>query len=102
MSKVYSFRLSDDNPREVQAKEVIEAWMEEGYSIRYLVTDALVSFSQKKSGREDWSSLMEYLENIIQKMETREYKQDINQENSNLPSSFVSAVKKSAKSGIRS
>ena len=102
MSKVYSFRLSDENPREVQARKVIEARMEEGYSIRYLVTDALVSFSQNKNGREDWSALMEYLENIIQKIETREYKQDVNPEDSNLPSLFVDAVKKSAKSGIRS
>jgi hypothetical protein len=42
MSKVYSFRLGDENPRESQAMAVIEAWMEEGYSLRQIITRALV------------------------------------------------------------
>ena len=51
MSKVYSFRLDDDNPREAQARGVIKAWMGEGYSLRHIITDALlINFLQEKWG----------------------------------------------------
>ena len=42
MSKVYSFRLDNNNPREAQAREVMEAWADEGYSLRQVVVDALL------------------------------------------------------------
>ena len=42
MSKVYSFRLDENNPREAQAREVINAGAEDGYSLRYIVTEALL------------------------------------------------------------
>jgi hypothetical protein len=48
MSKVCSFRLNDDNLREAQARTVIEAWVEGRYSLRYIITEALlISFDNK-------------------------------------------------------
>ena len=48
MSKVFSFRLNDDNPREAQAREEIKAWVKEGYSLRYIITEALlIDFDNK-------------------------------------------------------
>ena len=43
MSKVYSFRLDENNPREAQAREVIDAWVSKGYSLRHILTEALNS-----------------------------------------------------------
>lgn len=50
MSKVYSFRLDENNPREAQAREVIEAWVEEGYSLRYAVVEALITYKKMEAG----------------------------------------------------
>ena len=47
ISKENSFQLSDNHPREAQAREVNEAWKGNGYSLRNIVTEALISFSQK-------------------------------------------------------
>lgn len=47
MSKVYSFKLNDDNPREAQAREIIEAWVEERYSLRHIITEALLIYLKK-------------------------------------------------------
>ena len=48
MSKVYSFRLCDENPREAQAREVIEAWVEEGYLFRYIIVESLISYKKNE------------------------------------------------------
>jgi hypothetical protein len=99
MSRVYSFRLSDNNPREAQARGVIEAWVEEGYSLRFLMTDALIFFSQK-NGAEDLNPLMDYLEDFLEKFQAGHHNQTNDQGNSNLSKSFIVAVKNSAKTGL--
>jgi hypothetical protein len=43
MSKVYSFRI-ENNPREAQAREVIDAWVTQGYSLRHIIVCALISY----------------------------------------------------------
>lgn len=45
MSKVYSFGLDENNPREAQVREVIEAWVSQGYSIRPVV-EALIQLER--------------------------------------------------------
>jgi hypothetical protein len=44
MSKVISFRLDPNNPREAQALGVLLAKREDGYSTRDVLTDALIEF----------------------------------------------------------
>ncbi|MBI9045525.1 MAG: hypothetical protein JEZ06_13630 [Anaerolineaceae bacterium] len=51
MSKIYSFRLNENNPREAQAREVIEPWRKEGHSIRYMLP--LVLLKAQANGRID-------------------------------------------------
>jgi len=99
MSKVYSFRLDDDNPREAQAREVMEAWADEGYSLRHVVVDALIYF--KKSGLEqDYLNLiMEQLKNLSLSMKNKPATRDT--PNATLSNSFLGAVKNSAKNGLR-
>lgn len=98
MSKVYSFRLSDDNPREAQAREVIEAWVEEGYSLRHVVVEALLSHKKKEAGRGELSSVVVQLQNLILSLD-KEPATNINS-NISLPNSFLDAVKQSVHSGV--
>ena len=69
MSKVYSFRLSDDNPREAQAREVIEAWVGKGFSLRHIITKVLLISIEKKFGDEKIYPLLKQIERMILDME---------------------------------
>ena len=104
MSKVYSFRLSNDNPREAQAREVIEAWVEEGYSLRLLVTDALVNFRKQSYKTSVMDEILRQLDNIQDMLDRGQMATNINGNptNHSLSSGFVEAVKMNIKSGIRS
>jgi len=42
MSDIISFWLAKDNLREEKARRVLKAWYEEGYSVRYVITEALL------------------------------------------------------------
>ena len=48
MSKVISFRLNPDNPREAQALEILISKQSEGFSSRRLLTDALISMETRR------------------------------------------------------
>lgn len=99
MSKVYSFRLSDNNPREAQAREVIEAWVAKGFSLRQIIVKSLIALSQDNKNIADTSVLIEYLEKRF--IELLHDKQNGNLEKPNLPSTFLQAIRNSAKSGIQ-
>jgi hypothetical protein len=43
MSEVISFRLDRDNPREAQALAVLRRGQEAGYSVRHILTEALLA-----------------------------------------------------------
>jgi hypothetical protein len=101
MSKVYSFRLSDDNPREAQAREVIEVWAEDGYSLRHLVVDAMLIYSRNKFNNEDLNTIAEYLEKILIRIEQNKYNTMVEQKTPTLSSAFVTSVKDSVKTGLR-
>lgn len=45
MSEVISFRLDENNPCEAQARAVLKAWADKGYSVRHVLTEALCSLS---------------------------------------------------------
>ena len=46
MSDVISFRLDKDNPREEKARQVLKYWYEEGYSLRHIMTEALLRLDE--------------------------------------------------------
>ncbi|MBC8508820.1 MAG: hypothetical protein H8D34_28515 [Chloroflexi bacterium] len=97
MSKVYSFRLSEDNPREALAREVIEAWVLKGYSLRYIVTEALLGFKTTESSANDLSDIVEQIRELI--TEPRETPQSKATSNNVLTSNFVKSIKTSVKTG---
>jgi len=44
MSEVISFRTNKDNPREAQAIEVLKTWVDQGYSVRHVLAEALLAY----------------------------------------------------------
>jgi len=60
MSKVISFRLDEDNPREAQALAVLKARCIQGHRTRAIIAEALIVLeeaSQKSRTKEDDESL---------------------------------------------
>ena len=49
MSRVTSFRLSKENPREAKAYEVLRAWRLKGHSARHTITKALLRISEPRT-----------------------------------------------------
>ena len=47
MSKVISFRLNPDNPREAEALSVLEKWQNQGFSTRHTITEAIIKLETK-------------------------------------------------------
>lgn len=97
MSKVYSFRLDGDNPREAQAKGVIQAWVGEGYSLRHVVVEALLSFHNKDVGHSELNEVIEQLQDLILTLDRSPASKS---SDTLLSNSFLDAVKHSAKSGV--
>jgi len=98
MSKVYSFRLSGDNPREAQAKGVIQAWVTEGYSLRHVVVDALLSYKKEAAGQDELNSVVEQLQDLILALDKQPSPKS---SEASLSSSFLDAVKQSARDGVK-
>ena len=65
MSKVYSFRLDENNPREAQAKEVIDAWVSQGYSLRNKLVDLLIHSQEKSVQDIQFEKIFEHIENLV-------------------------------------
>ena len=110
MSEVISFRLSKDNPREVQAFEVLKAWSDKGYSTRHIITEALLNLDESKPEAkiamideltETLSQVGHLLEQIGDRKSSSATRQSESQSRAKLTSGFVASVKKSAKSGLK-
>lgn len=105
MSDVFSFRLSDKNPRETQAREVIEAWAKQGYSLRHILTEALLLLGNHennsvKSG--DIAETVDRLSRLVERLEDRLEVVPAGQPvNSELSTAFLASIKMAAKPGIR-
>ena len=97
MSKVYSFRLNENNPREAQAKEVIDAWVSKGYPLRHVITKALLKLSTIENGEGDLSDIVEQIRELFTGLEGSH---PIPKTSSNaLSPSFVESIRLSMKSG---
>ena len=94
MSKVYSFRLSEDNPREAQARE--------GYSLRHIITEVLLITFENNKGDEEVINLLAQIKKMIFELESIGIL-DYNDEpkTTDLPASFIVAVKNATKNGLR-
>lgn len=102
MSKVYSFRLDSDNLREALAIEVIDARVTRGYSLRRILTDALINLEENAGNVKNWDRVYDQLSELIYGLENGMVQREKVQVNSTLSSQFVLAVKNSVKSGLTS
>jgi hypothetical protein len=105
MSKVYSFRLDDKNPREAQAREVINAWIVKGYSLRHIVTEALKKLNESNDSLDKVGHLMVQLREIIERSSNingESVDEDLFGKPLPLSSVFLSEIGNSVKGGIRS
>jgi len=102
MSKVFRFRLDENNPREAQAMRVIDAWIEEGYSLRQLLVDVLVTYKNESGHKPDTEALLEKIMSLL--VTISDGKKSIlngNVRDDKLSQKFVGAISKSAKDGMK-
>jgi len=69
MSEVISFRLDKDNPREKRALEILKTWCGDGYSVRYILTEALVRLDDSKAALEDQNETLNQVSQLLRKLE---------------------------------
>lgn len=109
MSEVFSFRLDKNKQREAQALVVIQAWKEEGYEIRYIITKALMSLNATKKDKEVsvpvtvLNETLHQVNQLIERIENGNHKSFILREegrSQKVTEVFISSVKEIAKPGL--
>ena len=111
MSKIVSFRLSKENPREAQAYEVLKARYDKGYSIRHTITEALLKLDEPGLDSVMGASLddinktlnqvRELLERIGNDDNSSQKSQNPGPYYSGLTDNFILSIRKVSKPGIR-
>ena len=109
MSQVIGFRLDQDNPREGRALAVLEAWQEQGYSTRHIISEALLRLGGE-AGSEVSSTLAElqkvlgHAHRLLEQMQQGQIispqHQEDQPEQARLTESFVLSVKEAARAGM--
>jgi len=100
MSKVYSFRLDEKNPREAKAKEVIDAWSAQGYSLRNIITDSLINSLSNTNQPREIGSLLEQLLEKINQLDHSALPEARKEENPSIQVKFVESIRRSVKPGL--
>ncbi|MBN1536872.1 MAG: hypothetical protein JW908_09090 [Anaerolineales bacterium] len=107
MSEVISFRLNKNNLREAKALLVIQECRAKGYSLRQIITDALIKHDEAWSDpptpnidelNNKFNQLLEQLSNGDPRRITQP-NTSIGQ--SELADQFIASIKKTAKQGIK-
>jgi len=101
MSKVYSFRLDENNPREAQAKEVIEAWFAQGYSLRRQLVEVLIACQDRKFQNKQYAELFEKIERLILVSNKNKDREVVGTLEGELTETFIGSISKSMKSGMK-
>ena len=107
MSKVISFRLSPENPREAKALVVLDNWSSQGFSTRQTLTEALLVLDAGKFqpfDNETITDLSDQIQELLAKVEMgspHEIKNNNTPSKPELSDGIVSSIIKSAKPGLR-
>ena len=99
MSKVYSFRLDENNPREAQARGVVEAWVAQGYSLRHQLVDVLIAFQYKGSQQKSYDELLKLIEGLI--VHSKKDNQAPNDLSDTLSDKFIGSLRMTVKDGLQ-
>lgn len=110
MSEVISFRLDKTNPREARALEVLNAYIEQGYSARFILTKALLDLDHPGSipnlsqDDQDLRLVLDHIDQLIKFVragETNLSRQALDTEQPILNEGFLLSIKQGAKPGIK-
>jgi len=110
MSEVISFRLNKGNLREAKALLVLQEWRAQGYSIRRIITDALLKLdatqTEPHTNRlDELNDTLNQVNLLLKQLSYGDSAQSSNTdgrpENSRLADHFVASIKKSAKRGTK-
>lgn len=102
MSKVYSFRLDENNAREAQAREVIEAWVSKGYSLREIITKALIFYRTEENHNDDFEQKLERFNELLDALMERDFPVNVSKTNNGtLQESFIGSIAEAVKPGVK-
>jgi hypothetical protein len=111
MSEVISFRLNKNNPREAQAFEVLNTWIEQGFSARFILTKALLELdhpvSDLKMGQDgrDLSLVLDQIGQLIEALKEIQPDPLVSKtpdvDALALSESFLAAIRHGVKPGIK-
>jgi hypothetical protein len=109
MSEVISFRLDKTNPREAKALEVLNAWIEKGFSARFILTKTLLELDHPGSDLEmsqddlDLGLVFDQIGQLLEIMKANPIAmQSINLEQPILHESFLASIKHGVRPGMKS
>jgi len=107
MSRVISFRLDQDNPREAEALAILLDWLSRGFSTRHTITEALLQLDSENYKATDNGALnvlYQQIKELLASIETRSSLDDAKDDNSSkeeLSDEFVTSILKAAKPGLK-
>jgi acetolactate synthase regulatory subunit len=110
MSEVISFRLDKSNPREKQALERLNLWISQGYSIRFILTQALlgaenIGMETIKQSEHELDFVVDQLNRlfeVLNKQNTSDgTKLESETDQIKLKEGFLAAVKQGIKPGVK-
>ena len=107
MSKVISFRLNPDNPRDAKALDVLQEWISQGFSTRHTITEALLQLDSANSNLADSSVLNDLSQQIKELLDNIGSDVTLNKPKNESPSQeklsegFVTSLLKAAKPGLK-
>lgn len=107
MSKVISFRLNPENPREAEALTILEDWLSQGFSTRHTLTEALLMLDSRKSQLLDIGALTDLTNQIqeflsrVEMASTQKIRNDDISSKQELSDGFISSILKATKPGLK-
>jgi len=108
MSEVISFRLSESNPREAQALNVLNTWLSKGFSVRDIITQALIAYevSDQQLIKQTSPANLEAVLSKVNQLLERIANSNITENpeslvNHNLSNTFILSVKKAKQPGLK-
>jgi hypothetical protein len=108
MSEVISFRLDKTNLREAKALEVLNIWIEKGFSTRFILTKALLELDHPGSDLEmsqddrDLGLVIDQIGQLLEIVKANPIAvQSFNLEQPILNESLLTSIKQGVKPGIK-
>jgi len=109
MSDVISFRLYKYYTREEKVRRELKIWYEEGYSLRYIITESLLKLGYSEPESEAYAlkemkEILGYVSQLLKHSQNGGYstatKQNSGEVYRDFSEAFITSMKKMAKTGL--